>query len=266
MKNTSSENFSIKNDGFYCGLTSVTFRKLDFIEIIKLVKETNLQGIEWGADKHCPPGDILRARAIRDECRKEEISIFSYGSYIYAGELQNPESEFKNVLDTAITLGADIIRIWAGNKSPCVNGEDYFDKVVSQTKILCDMADPHNITIAFEYHRNTLTENAESALKLTQKISRTNFALYWQPNPDISFEENKHELDILCQFVTSVHLFHWGKSGERFPLTEGKNQWKEYIKVLKINNNYCRIIMEFVRNDDPAQFIEDAKILGELLE
>jgi len=265
MKNTVVKNFKIKNDGFYCGLTSVTFRNLDYSEIIKLVKKNNLHGIEWGGDIHCPPGDIKRAKEIRECCNKENLRIFSYGSYIYAGKLQDPESDFKDVLDTAISLGADIIRIWAGNKSPAHSSDEDIKKVISQTISVCDMAKPYNIIIAFEYHRNTLTENAASALKLLKEINRTNFALYWQPNPDISFQENKHELEILCPFVISVHLFHWAKSGERLPLIEGKNQWKEYLEVLKKNNNYCRIIMEFVKDNDPMQFIEDVKTLGELI-
>ena len=38
------------------------------------------------------------------------------------------------------------------------------------------------MTISFEYHGGTLTNNADSALRLMHDIARANASLYWQPN------------------------------------------------------------------------------------
>ena len=46
----------------HTGLVSVTFRKLEPAEIVDLVKQAGLQGIEWGGDIHVPHGDIQRAK------------------------------------------------------------------------------------------------------------------------------------------------------------------------------------------------------------
>ena len=44
------------------GLTSVTFRKLDPLQVIQLTKSAGLQSIEWGGDIHVPAGDLDNAK------------------------------------------------------------------------------------------------------------------------------------------------------------------------------------------------------------
>ena len=44
------------------GLVSITFRNLKPIDIVKLVSQAGLKGIEWGGDIHVPHGNIERAR------------------------------------------------------------------------------------------------------------------------------------------------------------------------------------------------------------
>ena len=40
------------------GMTSVTFRKKSAEDVIAIVKEAGLDGIEWGGDIHVPAGDL----------------------------------------------------------------------------------------------------------------------------------------------------------------------------------------------------------------
>ncbi|NLC68337.1 MAG: hypothetical protein GX754_06045 [Clostridiaceae bacterium] len=45
------------------------------------------------------------------------------------------------------------------------------------------------------------------------------------------------------------------------PLEEGIGKWLKYMEVIKraAGSRYCMI--EFVRNDEPGQFLEDAETL-----
>lgn len=247
------------------GLTSVTLRNFDADKVVELAKSNRMQGIEWGGDVHCPPGETLTAGRIKKLCDKQNISIFSYGSYIFAGESRSLEKEFEKVLGTAILLGAPVIRIWAGKKGPKESDEKYFEKVALQTSLFCDLALGYGIKVAFEYHRNTLTESAESAISLINRIQKSNLALYWQPNPDISFSENQKELTMVSKYLVAVHVFHWTKEGERLPLKIGWIHWKKYLEIIKKTGNCCNLILEFVKDDDPCQLADDAKTLGELI-
>ena len=38
------------------GLCSITFRDLAVDDVVALAAEAGLAGIEWGADRHVPPG------------------------------------------------------------------------------------------------------------------------------------------------------------------------------------------------------------------
>ena len=95
------------------GLCSITFRQLSVEEIIKLVKEASLDGIEWGGDVHVPHGDFKKANEVAANCRDAGIEISSYGSY-YRSEAKDSPS-FRAVAETAKALGAPMIRIWAGD-------------------------------------------------------------------------------------------------------------------------------------------------------
>jgi hypothetical protein len=46
------------------GLVSITFRKLAPAEIITLVRQADLQAIEWGGDVHVPHGNVRQVREV----------------------------------------------------------------------------------------------------------------------------------------------------------------------------------------------------------
>ena len=62
------------------GLLSVTFRKLTPPEIVGLVRQAGLAGIEWGGDIHVPHGNLDRAREVRQMTLDAGITIAAYGS------------------------------------------------------------------------------------------------------------------------------------------------------------------------------------------
>ena len=67
------------------------------------------------------------------------------------------------------------------------------------------------MTVATEYHRGTLTQNAESAQKLMQRIDSPYVKTYWQPNPDITAADNRHEAAAMRPYLANVHVFCWTK-------------------------------------------------------
>lgn len=143
------------------GLTSVTFRQLSPLEVIKLVERSPLTYIEWGGDVHVPHGDIKLAEQIYQMTVDGGLKISSYGSYYFVGESEPTGLSFQKVLDTAIALKAPVIRIWAGRKGSMETDEFYRNMVIEDSLLIADMAASEGIQLAYEYHAGTLTDTID---------------------------------------------------------------------------------------------------------
>lgn len=238
------------------GLTSVTFRKKQAEEIIELVQQAGLDGIEWGGDIHVPVGDIQRAAEIGGKTRRAGLRVLSYGSY-FRGQGEN----FAPVLATAKALGAPMIRIWAGKKSFEESSPEEFQNLAAQIHEAAETAKQENICIAAEYHRNTATQTKEGAYELLRAVNSSNFKLYWQPNPDISMQEQLAEIDVLLPWLKTIHVFYWEKGNVRCALNEGITAWKAYMKHLARSESAHDLVLEFVKEDSIASFEKDAAVL-----
>ena len=247
------------------GLVSVTFRKLSPREVIDLVQKSGLQGIEWGGDIHVPHGDIKKAREVYRMTTDAGISIASYGSYYKAGCERDGATTFEQVLETALTLHAPGIRVWAGDRPSAEADWRWFEKVGSDSKRIADMAQRERVRISFEYHRDTLTDTLGSTITLLESTSHENAYIYWQPPEILDSEQNIADLTRLRDRVTNVHVFHWN-GHERLPLDQGFESWRKYLHVIKgaKTERYC--LLEFVKDDSSRMFLKDAETLKRLIE
>ena len=245
------------------GLVSVTFRNRSAEEVLSLCRENGVDVIEWGGDIHVPTGDYETAKRVGEMTRAGGMEVFSYGSYYRLGEQEDWEKAFAPVLRTAECLQGSYIRVWAGTKSSRMAGEEDFRNAEEELRQICRMAEQSGMRIALEYHRNTLTEDWKSALRLAEETKAPNLFLYWQPNPDISQEEKLEELRRLRDWICNVHTFFWEKGNIRRPLKEGESMWSEYAEMLKGKD--IPYMLEFVKDDEEQQFFEDLETLRHLL-
>ncbi len=242
------------------GMTSVTFRGKKPEEVIALAKEARLLGIEWGGDIHVPPEDLEEARRVGRMTREEGLLVLSYGSYYHLGRGEPVEP----VLEAARELGAPNVRIWAGDFTPDAAPEAYWEKAVSELQEICRKAEALGLTVSTEYHRGTLTQTREGALRLMRGAGCRNLFTYWQPNPDISHEKNLLELEGVRSHLSSIHVFQWKRKDVRYPLEEGLQEWESYLrKGPGVPWGAC--ILEFVKDDSPEQFLKDARCLHGIL-
>lgn len=246
------------------GMTSVTFRNKTVSEIVDIVKKAELEVIEWGADVHCPCDDTDALALAYNETVKAKLSVSSYGTYFRLGVSETVE--FETICEAAKILNTDTVRIWAYNKNPSDITAEEYENCIQQALELSEIAQKYSLTVCFEYHRGTLTLNAQSAVKLINDIDKNNIRLYWQPNPDISHIENQRELLTVLPYVVNIHCFHWvntdEKANERFPLADGKEEWTHYLDIAK--GRVKNIILEFTKDDNDVNFINDSKALKEL--
>lgn len=244
------------------GLVSITFRKLSPSEIVALVCQAGMQAVEWGGDIHVPPGDLARAGEVGRITREAGLQSLCYGSYFRLGESEENGLSFSSVLETAAALGASSIRIWPGTKSSADADAAYREKLILESASISGQAAKANITVCYEFHAHTLTDTLESAQNLLQSAAHPNLKTLWQPPNGMDPALSIAGLEQLLPLVHHLHVFHWWPtSAERHPLSAGQANWKLYLDALRRAKQPLPLLLEFVRNDSPEQFLEDAATL-----
>jgi sugar phosphate isomerase/epimerase len=249
------------------GLLSITFRKKTPAEIIELTAKAGLNGIEWGGDIHVPPGDEAAARSISQRTRDAGLSVAAYGSYYRCETGTDPETAFRPVLATAIALGAPLIRVWPGTVGSEAFTPAARSELIDHSRTIADMAAAEGITVASEYHGGTITDTPAAAQAFLEDINHPNYRSLWQPPVGMTPDRCCQALLDLLPFVANVHVFHWGDTAkDRFPLQDGAPTWRRYLDILRSSGREHACLLEFVKNDDPEQFLADAVALKRLVE
>lgn len=244
----------------HSGLVSVTFRKLAPHEIVDLVVQAGLEGIEWGGDVHVPHGQTSVAREVRRMTEEAGLRVAAYGSYYRVGH-EEPVP-FEVVLETAVALGAPTVRVWAGNIGSDKADSAYRERVAQESRRIAALAAAAGVGVAYEYHRNTLTDTSESAVRLLKAADHENLKTYWQPPTWLSTDECLETLRAVRPWLSNVHAFWWVQ-GQRRPLAEGASAWERYLKEVPSGERY--VMLEFVEADSPQAFLRDAETLKEIL-
>lgn len=239
------------------GLVSVTFRQKSVDEIVALTAEAGLSGVEWGGDVHVPSGDKETARRAARLTRQAGLEVLSYGSYYRC----QPGEDFSPVLESAVILGAPLIRVWAGTKPWEESSPKEREVLAAQLARAVDQAAAAGLTLGLEYHRGTATQTKEGTQALLETVGRPSLTTYWQPNPDISQKEQLAEIDALLPWISTIHIFTWTGANVRHLLEEGADRWEEYLTHLASAQKERCLLLEFVKEDSEEVFRRDAQTL-----
>jgi len=256
------------------GICSITFRQLTIQQIVDLVKETGLQAIEWGGDVHVPPGDTAAAAEALRLTTEAGLVVSSYGSYYSVLDADGKPGDFSPVLDSALALKTDTVRIWPGALPSEVATPDYRARFIEKVRLDLDAAAAQGVRLAFEFHVNSLADSNAAALALLHEINYPNLYTYWQPMYWVADADYRVQgLKNLSDRIINLHVFHWrfhpyrggwSQNIERLPLADGDEVWGNYLSVeLPPGDHYA--LLEFVRDDDPEQLKADAAVLRRMM-
>jgi len=245
------------------GLLSITFRKLPREDIVRIAAEAGLESIEWGGDIHVPHGDLDAAAEAARLTRAAGLTVRSYGSYYYLG-VKEQGFTFEDALATAVRLEAPAIRVWAGKKGSDEASEEDRARVAEDARRAAERAAREGIAVCLEYHSRTLTDTCDSAIRLLRDAAHPGLRSLWQPALGLSHAERLEDLRRISPWLEYVHTYHW-IGYERRPLSDGAEEWRAYLDVLRRLPGEKYAMLEFVRDDDPAQAAADARTLLELV-
>jgi 3-dehydroshikimate dehydratase len=247
------------------GLVSVTFRSLSPAEIVRIVRESGLRGIEWGGDVHVPHGDLARAGEVARMTRDAGLGAAAYGSYFRLGKSEAEGLSFPRVLETAVALGAPSIRVWAGTKGSADADDAYRRAITEESHRIAAMAAAAGVVVAYEYHGGTLTDTKASTAALLSAVPHPNLMTLWQPAVGIDVDEREAALVDVLPRLLNVHVFQW-RDRLRLPLREGASEWARYLAKVRSTGRDHYALLEFVRNESVEQLREDAVVLREWVE
>lgn len=242
------------------GLVSVTFRKKTPLEIVRLCSQARLAAIEWGGDVHVPPNGANAAK-IRRMTADYGLTVSSYGSYY---RVTQPLDDLRACLDTACELNTSVVRIWCGVKGSR-EAEAGRGEIVDQLMTCAEEARARRLSLALEYHGNTLTDDRDSVQRLIKETASAADCLkfYWQPRFDWCETEILASLDDVRSRLSHLHVFTWQfdeNSCTRLPLSDREALWRNIFSSIQ-DEHYA--LMEFVPDDADASLLRDAAALNQ---
>ena len=249
------------------GLVSISFRELSMEQIVALVVETGLGGIEWGGDVHAPHGDLIAAERARILAGDAGLEVSAYGSYYRFDEcFENTDDEgpeFEAVLDSAEAIGAPSIRVWAGRQSSIDISDGDRRRFVDQAWKMGTEAEKRNIRIDFEFHDHSLTDTNDATARLLDDIGHSNVGTFWQTKLCVGHEYRMQGLEMLINRVTNIHCNFFGEDAwpNAHLLSDGDEDWADYLSVLKQSGRERWITIEHVKDNAVESFKRDAETL-----
>jgi sugar phosphate isomerase/epimerase len=253
------------------GLCSITFRSLAADDVLALASRAGVEGVEWGADGHVPPGGGARVEELARRCHDAGIEVVSYGSYLGFGPPDGGDNDDGDavaaVLDSAEALGAPMVRIWTELGVTPASSANERRRVTERTATFADAIAARGLLTALEFHPGTLTHTAASTNELLDAIAEPSLRTHWQPDPTLPTAAALGELELVVRRLAHVHVFSWGRGGiaERHALVDGADLWPEALRLagredapLPGSRFAC---CEYVRDDDPDQFVADVRTL-----
>ncbi len=243
------------------GLTSLTFRNNSIPDVFEYASKAGIEGIEWGiGEKHMNILSKDKAKQINELSLQYGIDVFSLGSYCDMRDA----SCFDDLIQTAVMIKAPIIRVWAGDSASDKSSDDNFRRIVENTIILSDMAKKYGIAVGFEYHNGTLTDTAQSAVRLIKSIDKDNVGLYWQPASMLSAEENLNNFNMVKPYlIGNLHVHNYAKESGYMPLDDIKDSLEAYYTDIK--DKPYNVMIEFTKDSSLESLIRDAETLKRII-
>ncbi len=244
-------------------LCTIAFSELPFPEVLSLAREAGFDGVEpWGKPDHLPL--TLTDDQVRQARRAAEdmgLAISHYGSYVRIGDdlerevvsRERKEANMVRAVEITRLLGTDVCRIWAGNKNSELMSEADWEKIVSDGKKFCALAEAAGVTLAIEMHGRSVTNKAAAAVDLIGRVGSPALKLNYQilNNSEDPYERAR----IAGPHVVMVHAQNQPRQGQgQGPICGGVVDFQKIWDILHGEFGFDGYMeVEFVAGETPEE-------------
>jgi len=187
------------------GLCTLSDREGSVERIIEQAAAVGYDCIEvWGGG-HVKPGERERCERVREVATRHGLDIAVYGSYLRPGS-EDYARHCDDEIVAAEALGADRIRVWAGEQEYGEHDADHWDSTVADLADLSERAAERGIAVTVERHEGSLTDAREGARRLIQAVDAANCGLNYQPLFGIDATTLTVEARALAPISNNVHV------------------------------------------------------------
>lgn len=228
------------------GLTSVTFLELTVDMILRLAHDNKLKVIEW-SERHIRHGQLEEAQKLQKLSKEVGLTIAAYSPNFNVSA--DSDAEFIKILETAKALGTDTLSLVVYTEKD-EDPEDALLHLVSRVRYLAGLAEKQGINLCFSYRRGTILEDYIRTTQFMELVDRKNVSVSWQPNRTSSLIYNIFELKMLAPYVQLVYVSYLDAASRYTPIIEGKDEWQQYLKVLKTTGRNGTLLFRDCKVED----------------
>ena len=241
------------------------FGALDLAETLALdgIELIVQSGYRAAIDPDASPGDM---RSLARAARERRIPIAALVSYekgmthADSGIRADAVKKLDHALSLAAELGAEIIRVFAGQDVASMAGRDAaVERMCDALRPLGDRAHSLGVALCIENHMDTLATSAAATVEIVNAIGHTAFGIvYDQPNLDfIKAEGFPQGFDLQKGKLKHVHVkdFFWTETGERWATVVGEGivPWDRIIGALTADRYTGYLSLEYEARWFPHQ-------------
>lgn len=236
------------------GLCTISNGEAAVETVLSQAATAGYDGVEvWGRN-HVGDGSEETCRTIRREADRLGLDVAVYGSYLRPGG-ETFADERDHELAVAERLGADRIRVWAGDQEYGDRDPEHWERVVADLRELTDLAAERGVEVTVEKHEGTLTNQREGARRLIGAVDDANCGLNYQPMFGIDPEAIVSEARELAPLSNNVHVQAVPERGgwPRCALTDAFYDVEAILAAFQSTDFDGYVNVEFVRDDAPYE-------------
>lgn len=250
------------------GLSSQAFPARSPREVIALALDLGLEGVEWAAESHLAPGNSSEAQALLFETLMARLAIVSFAALYRVDPEKESGLGFQALLDTASSLQAPILRIFAGRTAYA--SAEYAEKFALREELgrLGDLAAKRGITLCLSLSKGTALEDYASATALITELAHPFVRLAWESLPGKAPELGTQAIQGLKAETSLILARSADRRGRAAALDTDCEAWEARLSAFLEGETEPKmsrfVLLGRMGNGDEERLREDAAFLGGL--
>lgn len=168
--------------------------------VVELAARSGFAAIQWRSG-HVPIGDVRLALAIREDTLDWGLTPITYDADWRVGE-----TGFPSVLNTAVALGAKLVRVSVGASPFASASQDERAKLCAEVAAQCDLARRAAVSVSIRTRTGTLVDSHRARLWLMRNVGHPNLRFDWEQCPDRDHEDLLDDLTEVLPRLACLHL------------------------------------------------------------